>query len=163
MLGGIHLTNPKTRDDSPSLGGMFFAPLKGMLIGIGITALLCLVFTAVALMGKDPDRLIGFFAYAALFVGSMTCGILAVKSDTQQRLFSGIIGVVGYVLVIWLLSLFFRDDAAEVLPPVWMAAGYLGCILTAFIGALIAKPKRTHIKDGSSTAAQMRRRLNKRV
>ncbi len=163
MLGGIYLTNPKTRDDSPSIGGMFFAPLRGMLIGIGITALLSLVFTVVALMTKDPDSLIGLFAYAALFVGSMTCGILSVKSDSEQRLFSGLIGGIGYVLVIWLLSLFFRADTAEAMSPVWMTVGYLGCILTAFIGALIAKPKRTNIKDGNNMAAQMRRQLTKRV
>ena len=157
------MTTPKTRDDSAPLGGMFFAPLKGMLFGIGVTSLLSLVFTLIALMGKDPDSLIGFFAYAALFAGSLICGILAVKSDPDQRLFSGLLGGIGYVLVIWLLSLFFRGDTPEALPPLWMAVGYLGCILTALIGALIARPKRAHIKDGSNTAAQMRRRLTKRL
>ena len=163
MLGGICLTNTKSRDEASPLGEMIFAALKGTLVGIGTSALLSLILTAIALMTKDPDKLIGIFAYAALFISALACGISSVKSDSEQRLLTAILGSAGYVLIVWLLSLFFRADTAEPLPPVWMTVGYVGCIITAFLGALIAKPKRMRVRDGSNVSAQVRRQLTKRV
>ena len=157
------MTNTKSKDEASPIGGMLFSALKGALVGIGTSSLLALIFTAVALMTRDPDRLIGIFAYAVLFISSLAGGISSVKADSEQRLLSAFLGGTGYVLILWLLSLFFRADTAEPLPPILMASGYAGCIAAAFIGALIAKPRRMRIKDGSNVTAQVRRQLIKRV
>ena len=164
MSGGVSLINTKPKDESAELKGMFFASLRGALIAVALTVLLAIIMTAVALMTKDPDNIIGIFAYATLVISSLLGGITSIKADTEQRLGASLLSGVGYVLVIWLLSLFFRADTLEPVSPLWATVGYIGCIALSLVGGIIARPKQTRIKDGkNNVTARLRRQLSKRT
>lgn len=164
MSGGVVLKNIKSNDESYTLGGLLLAALRGVLFGIGGAALLALIMTAAALMTKDPDKLIGILAYAALLAGALICGITALRADENHSIAASLIGGAGYVLILWLISLFFRGDTVSPVPSVWMAVGYAVCVLTALVGGLLARPRRMRVGEGkNSPAAQIRRQLGHRV
>ena len=164
MSGGVCLKNISSKDESYTLGGLLLAAFRGVLFGIGGAALLALVMTAVALMTKDPDKLVGILAYAALLIGAFVCGVTALRSDENHSIAAPLIGGAGYVLVLWLVSLFFRGDTVTPVPPIWMAVGYAVCVLISLVGGLIARPRRMRVGEGkNSPAAQIRRQLGRRV
>lgn len=164
MSGGVSLINTKPNDESAELKGMFLASLRGTLVAVGLTVLLAIIMTAVALMTKDPDSIIGIFAYAALVIASLLGGITSIKADTEQRLGASLLSGVGYVLIIWLLSLFFRADTLEPVSPLWAIIGYIGCIALSLVGGVIVRPKQTRIKEGkNNVTAKLRRQLGKRT
>lgn len=158
------MLNTKPKDESAGVKELLFASLRGTLIGIAATLLSSLIMTAVALMTKDPEGLIGIFALASLVVGSLLGGITANKADTEQRLGSSLVSGGGYVIILWLVSLFFRADTPEPTSPLLAVVVYLGCIAVSLLGGIVARPKQTRIKEGkSNAAARLRRQLGKRT
>ncbi len=164
MSGGVSLINTKQKDEAAGVKELLTASLRGTLASAALALLLTLVLTAVALMTKNPDSLIHVFAYAVLAITSLIGGITASKADSGQRLGASLIGGYGYVLVMWLLSLFFRSDTAGSVSPLLTVSVYIGCIALSLVGGIIAKPKQTRIKEGkNSVTARLRRQLGKRT
>ncbi|MBQ8551552.1 MAG: TIGR04086 family membrane protein [Clostridia bacterium] len=151
------------RDESAGSAAFLGAALRGVLIGIGTAAVLTLILSAVALAQEDPDRFTGIFAYAALFIGALACGLASMKLDREHGMISPLIGGAGYVLVLWLVSLFFRADAVNAVSPLAMSLGYLGCIAAALAGGLIGRPKRVRIDTAKKNpTALVRKQLGRR-
>ena len=164
MSGGVSLINTKPKDESAGVKELLFASLRGTLIGIAATVLSSLIMTAVALMTKDPESVIGIFALVSLVIGSLLGGIIANKTDTEQRMGASLVSGGVYVIILWLLSLFFRADTPEPTSPLITVVGYIGCIAVSLIGGIIARPKQARIKEGkSNAAARLRRQLGKRT
>ncbi|MBQ8250187.1 MAG: TIGR04086 family membrane protein [Clostridia bacterium] len=158
------MINTKPKDEAAGLRELLFASLRGILIAVAATLLLSLILTAVALMTKDPKGLIGIFAYAVLIIASLLGGVTASKTDTEQRLGASLVSGGGYVLVMWLFSLFLRSDTSESASPLWTVIVYIGCIALSLVGSVVARPKRTRIKEGkNSVTARLRRQLGKRT
>ncbi len=152
-----------TGNESFGSAAFIGAALRGMLIGIGTAAALALILSAVALAQEDPDSVIGMFAYASLFAGAFVCGLASMKSDCEHGMISPLVGGAGYVLVLWLISLFFRGNAENAVPPLGMALGYLGCLAVALAGGLIGRPRRGRIDSAKKNpTALVRKQLGRR-
>ena len=153
------MANIDHRDESRDIGALLAASLKGMLFGIAAALLLSLALTAAALAFADPNSVIGAFAYTALGIGAMICGLAAVRADLSHSLTAALIGGGGYVLVLWLVSLIMRNGG-ETVPLLWTLIAYAACVIASLIGGLLSRGRRVHIGEGKkSPAALVRRRL----
>ncbi len=156
------MANTVKKDEPDSLAGLFGAVLRGVLFGIGSAIVLMLVLSAVALATKDPDSLIGWLAMAALLGGAFICGVVSVRSDSKRGLVAGIIGGAAYVLILWLISLFFRGEVADPMTPLGMALRYATCILAAFLGGLIGHGSAPRTREGKHSPTALARRQLRR-
>lgn len=156
------MANTDHRDESHDIGALLLSGLKGTLIGVASVVVLALILTAAALAFPDPDSVVGAFAYAALGIGALACGIAAVRADAARSIVGAVIGGVGYVLILWLVSLFMRDGA-ETMPPALTAVAYAVCVIASMLGGLIARGRRIRIGEGkNSPTALMRKQLGAR-
>ena len=136
-----------------------FAPL----IGAASAFLASLGLSGAALMMDDPKRFTAIFAYAALFVGAFVCGISAVKLDLQRSMLSSLVGGVGYVLLLWLISLAMRARAEHPVTPLFMLAMYICCVLVSLLGGLSGRGRKTYVDaNKKNPTALMRRQLGRR-
>ncbi len=133
------------RDESRGGTEFLWAALRASLIGTFAAVLLALIFSAAALAMTDPDKLVGVFGYAALFWGAALTGIVSVKLDSGRSLLAALVGGVGYVLILWLISLFFRAAAENAVSPLIMALMYAGCIAVSMLGGLMGRGKKRKI------------------
>lgn len=138
------------------------AALRGLIAGIIASASLWLILTAVSLSMEDPLRLLTAFSLAALFVGALTAGIAAGCRDRGNAPFAGFIAGTLYVLLLWLISLFFRGGAGTgSASPLFTAIGYGVCIVLALAGGIVSRPKPMS-RSGKNPAASARRRASSR-
>ena len=133
------------RDESFRGTDFLWASFRASLIGTFAAAVLALAFSAAALAVTDPDGLVGILGYAALFLGAVVSGIASVKLDSERRMLTSFVGGAGYVLILWLVSLFLRADAANPVTPPVMALMYAGCIAAATLGGLMGRGRKRRV------------------
>lgn len=151
------------RDESVGSAAFLGAAFRGMLCGIGTAVGLALILSAAALAQEDPDSVIVIFAYASLLLGALICGLASMRSDRGHGMLTPLVGGAGYVLVLWLVSLFFRANAENAVPPIGMALGYLGCLAVALAGGLIVRPRRGRVNPAKGNpTALVRKQLGRR-
>ncbi len=147
----------KSRDEQDDLGVTLISALKGLAAGI-ITALaLSLIFTAVSLGMDDPEKLLGVFALVTLFVGAAAGGLAAGIFERGRT--AGILSGAGYVLVVWILSLFFRNGGG--LSPVFGAVGYVICVALSFLAGVITGRGGSSVNRKSPTAARRKKAMRR--
>lgn len=152
--GGICLQN-RSRDEQETFGRLMSASLKGLLSAVGFSLGLSLVFTAILLRLEDPLRPIRIFAVAALLLGAAIGGI--VSSGCVNDPAAGAVCGAEYVMLIWLVSLFFRGSAKTPLSLLWISVGYAVCVVTAFLcGGLSIRWRSSGRREHSPTAARRR-------
>ena len=137
---------------------MLISGLKGMAVGILLTLVLSLIFSIVALGFGDPRKVSDLLSYITLAMSALGVGITAVRSDSEHRLTSALLGGIMYVLLLFVISMFMSKEGAPspmLRTVVW--ALYIGvCIL----GAWVSKGNRTRGRmPKNSPAALARRRL----
>lgn len=163
MSGVIRLTKKNHGGDSSLMPMIARSALRGMIAGIILTVLLLLLLSAIALSLEDPDTVTGAFAYAALALGSLVSGIAAGSGDSEHRIPASALGGVGYVLFLWLVSLFFRAEAQNAVSPVYTLLCYIGCVAVSLIGGTVTRPRRVRTNGGKrSPTALLRGRLGRR-
>lgn len=161
-LGGILLADSIFKGDTKGNGNLPLGILKGSGIGVGVAVILALVFTAVALMTEDPDKLIGILAYAALFIGALAAGIAAPRQGIARALSSALSGA-GYALIIWLASIFFRGSGEATLPFYVALILYIACVGVSTLGGLIfGGTCRRSVSGKKNPAALIRKQLGHR-
>ncbi len=147
--------------DKKSSGSLPFGIVKGTLFGVLSAAVLAFVFTFVALMREDPDKLLGGLAYAALFIGALVSGIASPKSDVNP-VFSSALAGGGYALVIWLASMPYRAGGNPEISPVISLLLYLGCIAVSVVGGLVFRRRSAKLSSlRKSPAAAVRKQLGR--
>ena len=162
MLGGILLFNSKHGDEKNKEKSGVFGIIRGSLIGVASAFLSALVFTLVALMNEDPEKLAYGLAYAALAIGALMAGVASEKEGINPALASFLSGV-GYVLIIWLASIPFRADGDPGISPVVSLLVYLGCAaVSAVFGLLFRRRPATLASMRRSPAAAVRKQLGNR-
>lgn len=153
----------RSRDEQNQLGGMFGAALKGLFAGVVTIIALSLILTAAALGMDDPSRLLRVFALGSLFIGAAVCGIFAGMSFRDTAAAAGIVGGAAYVLLLWLISLFFRGNQSAAASPVWSAVCYAICIVLALMcGFAVRRRGGEYGVSRKSPAFEARRRAAKR-
>ncbi len=154
--------NLKLGDEKSREKGTLFGILRGTLFGVIAAFLSALVFTFVALMNEDPDKLTSGLAYAALLIGALTSGITSAKAGMNPILASALSGG-GYSLIVWLASIPFRVDGEPGISPIVSLLIYLGCVALSAVCGLVFRrrpAKLTSIKK--SPAAMVRKQLGRR-
>ncbi|MBQ8509293.1 MAG: TIGR04086 family membrane protein [Clostridia bacterium] len=154
------MANTSDRSSPDELGGLFAGVARGCICGLIVVIALTLILTAVSLSMEDPDRLLRAFALTALFVGAAVSGFASAKFARENGLLAGLLGGVLYVLIVWLISVFFRGSADEesVMPPLWMALGYGICLAASLFGGLLGRGRRMKVGEGRKNPAAMARR-----
>lgn len=151
------------RDESRGGTDFLWAALRASLIGAFAAMMLALAFSAAALAMTDPDKFVGIFGYAALFLGAVISGIVSVKLDSGRSLLTSLVGGAGYVLVLWLVSLFFRAAAENAVSPLAMALIYIGCIAVSMLGGLMGRGKKWKIGSSKNNPTDIvRKQLGRR-
>lgn len=154
------MVNTGKKDEPAEAAGMVRAVLKGILTGIGITAVLTLLLSAVITPAKDPDRLIGWMAVGALLSGAFACGLAGTRADRGHSPLTGLVSGLLYVLLLWLLSLPFREEAGAVLTTILR---YAGCAAAALAGGFAGRGARRSVGGGkNSPTAAIRRQLRRK-
>ena len=149
--------NQKT--DESGLPKLIARSLLSSLVGIVISAALALILSAVLVKLKDPASYITPLAYAALFIGCLSCGFAVRKLGTLASLISGI----GYVLCLWLASMLLKDVNSEPVGLISKLLAYTVCVAVTFLGAMLGKRRKNHVRDGkNSPTASLRRQLGRR-
>lgn len=158
------MANNIKKDEPDSLSGLFGAALRGLAAGLVCVIALALILSAAALALEDPMRLLEAFALAALFIGAFVDGFTAARALREGGIVVGLTGGALYVLVIWLVSLFFRGgENAAAVSPLWLALGYLGCVAIALLGCIAGRPRAKRVREGSKSPAALARRHLKSV
>ncbi|MCI8387646.1 MAG: TIGR04086 family membrane protein [Clostridiales bacterium] len=156
------MANNLTRDEPDGLQSLLGAALRGLIAGIIVILILALILSAAALSMDDPASMLEIFAIAALFIGAVVCGFVSAKSYPDAAFIAGLLGGAFYVLFIWVISLFFRGDSGDVsrelVSPLWMALGYIGCIALSMLGGLLGRKRKQRIGDGNKSPAALARR-----
>lgn len=162
MLGGILLFNSKHGNEKNKEKGAVFGILKGSLFGVLSAFLSALIFTLVALMNEDPEKLAQGLAYASLAIGALVAGVASEKEVGNPALASFLSGV-GYVLVVWLASIPFRVGGELGISPVASLLIYLGCAaVSALFGFLFRRRPAKLASMRRSPAAAVRKQLGNR-
>lgn len=130
---------------------------KGSLIGVLSAVILALIFTAVALMTKDPDKFAGIFAYGALFIGAFISGVMTPK-DGINPIVACLLSGGGYSLILWLTSLSFRKDGTSELSPIISLLLYLGCVVVSVAAGFIFNTRRKSLPRGKKSPVAMLRK-----
>lgn len=154
----------RSRDEQTSAGGILGAALRGLIAGIAVIIVLSLILTAAALGMDDPSRLLRVFALGTLFVGAVVCGVFAGMSCRDGAAAAGLVGGAAYVLILWLISLFFRGNQSAAASPLWSAVGYAVCLVLSLMGGFAVRRRGYggSISQGKNPAAAARRRAVKR-
>ncbi len=134
------------RNKSAEKNGFLWAACRGSIIGALTSFVAVLVLSGAALLMEDPKKLITAFAYGALLVGAFVGGFSSAKLDKDRSAVSAFMGGVGYVLLLWLVSLAFRANAMYPVTPIFMILAYIGCTAVSFIGGLAVRGKRGGVK-----------------
>ncbi len=151
------------RDESRGGTDFLWAALRASLIGTFAAVLLALIFSAAALAMTDPDKLVGAFGYAALFLGAVISGIVSVKLDSGRGLLTSLVGGAGYVLILWLISLFFRAAAENAVSPLAMVLIYIGCAAVSVVGGFMGRGKKRKIGASKNNPTDIvRKQLGRR-
>lgn len=141
-----------------SLGSALISGALGMAGGILASLLLSLVFCGVALTFGDPRGAVDTFAYAVLALGSVACGVVAMRTDENRSYVSSLVAGVMYVLVLFIISLFMRGTGT--FSPLLRTVIFALMIGMSMLGGAIGKSRRARVVGGkNSPGAQMRRRL----
>ncbi len=155
------MANTKKKDESAVVAELPRAALKGVLLGIALAALLMLVISALLLTATDPEPLIGWLSAATLLIGAFACGISSVRADSSRSALTGFVSGALYVLVMWLISLFFRGNESEPISSLGLAIGYAACVAASFVGGLLARgsnSKRMRPREGKHSPTALARR-----
>ena len=80
------------------------------LIGLASSLVLLAVFAFVSYSNADPDKLAMPLALAALYAGTLVCGVLTSKRNGSRILLGGIVSALLYFFLIFALSLFSSNE-----------------------------------------------------
>ncbi len=80
---------------------LFLAAAKGLAVGVGLTLILLLAGSAVALNTPDPDTAVSILAHSLRLLGGAFIGFLAARFHREQGLLTG--GVAGLLYALLLL------------------------------------------------------------
>lgn len=139
------------------LGSMLMSGLKGMIFGVLLALVLSLVFTAISLAFGDPRAAADLLSYVVLGASSLCVGIVAVRSDSEHRLTSALIGGIMYVLLLFVISLFMSADGTS---PILRTIVWMLSIGICLLGGVIGRGRRVRVGEGkNSPTALARRRL----
>ncbi len=140
---------------------MLFSALKGMVVGVLVTLVLSLIFTAIALAFDDPKSVVDLLSYAALAISALFVGIIAVKSDGEHRVTASLIGGIMYVILLFIISLFMSGEGVP--SPILRAVAWALSIGVCMLGGLMGKGRRVRVGEGKNSPTELaRRKLAKR-
>ncbi len=140
---------------------MLFSALKGMVVGVLVTLVLSLIFTAIALAFDDPKSVVDLLSYATLAISALFVGIIAVKSDGEHRVTASLIGGIMYVILLFIISLFMSGEGVP--SPILRVLVWALSIGVCILGGAIGKGRRTRVGDGKNSPTELaRRKLAKR-
>lgn len=130
--------------------------------GIFAAFLSALLFTAVLLAGEDPVKLLGLFAYAALFAGAAVCGIVSAAYDRSRGPLNSLLGGVIYSLSMLAVSLAASGSLGGAVDVIRALFVYAACIAVSLLMGVVLRPKRKAVGAGhKNPAALARKRLGK--
>ena len=152
----------KTERESGQLLSLLWVSAKGLLFGIVTIILLALIISAVLVGMTDPMSVVGYFAFAILFIGAFVSTLISALSYREHTVSAALISGTMYGLVIFILSLFLKNENS-VSASADMLVGYGGCAVIALLSGLITKNRERREQIGrKSPAALMRERAGKR-
>ena len=124
--------------------GFLVSCLLAQSVWLAVSAVLLLIFCAIAVSAEDPARLITPLSLCALYLGSASAGIEAVKLSGDGILSGLVSGVISAMLTLSLSYVPFPASSVE-LP---MKAVFMLLILPAgVIGSLIGKKRNNAVKS----------------
>ena len=124
--------------------GFLVSCLLAQSVWLAVSTVLLLIFCAIAVSAEDPARLITPLSLCALYLGSASAGIAAVKLSGDGILSGLVSGVISAILTLSLSYISFPASSVE-LP---MKAVFMLLILPAgVIGSLIGKKRNSAAKS----------------
>lgn len=124
--------------------GFLVSCLLAQSVWLAVSAVLLLIFCAIAVSAEDPARLITPLSLCALYLGASSAGIAAVKLSGDGILSGLVSGVISAILTLSLSYVPFPASSVE-LP---MKAVFMLLILpTGVIGSLIGKKRNSAVKS----------------
>ncbi|MBE6611903.1 MAG: TIGR04086 family membrane protein [Ruminococcaceae bacterium] len=156
------MANTNKKDEPAGLSGLAASVIRGTAAGIAAAVLSALTLSAAAMAAADPDSLIGWMAMAALMFGALISGIVSVRCDPGRSIGTGIVSGGAYVLILWLISLFFRGSAEHPPTPLMLAVWYALTLVCAVLGALMGRGRGRRIGEGKHSPTALARRQLRR-
>lgn len=157
------MTNIRNGDKHGGAGSRIGALVRAVPSGMISAFLSALLFTAMLLVGEDPDRLLGLFAYMALYIGAAVCGIVSAVYDRSRGAVNGALGGSIYSIFMLVLSLVISGSMGGAVDFLKALPVYGGCILIAFLMGFMLRPRHARIGEGNKNPAAMaRKRLGRR-
>ena len=124
--------------------GFLVSCLLAQSVWLAVSTVLLLIFCAIAVSAEDPARLITPLSLCALYLGSASAGIAAVKLSGDGILSGLVSGVISAILTLSLSYMPFPASSVE-LP---MKAVFMLLILpVGVIGSLIGKKRNNAAKS----------------
>ena len=87
--------------------------LGGVLFALPLMLALILAVTYIAYSRDDPDSLVSILSFAVLYVTALFAGLLATRRARQNAVLRGALSGAMLVLLLFLLSFFFGDEASS--------------------------------------------------
>ena len=138
----------KTEGSDNGFSGVLRRSFVGFFCGAVTLTVLLLIGASVALNTEDPDSLIGILAFAALYISAFVCGLITTRRREQSILLSGALGGAWLVLLLSLVSFFFKAPISDGRP--WGNEMLIRCsaVLASALGGYIGanRPKNTNKK-----------------
>lgn len=156
------MANLRKQDGQTGTKSTAAALIRAVPSGIFAAFASALLFTAVLLAGEDPGKLLGLFAYVALFVGASVCGAVSAAYDRSRGTVNSALGGTLYSLVMLAVSFVVSGCTGSGVDLVKALLVYALCIAISLLMGIVLRPRRTVAGEGrNNPAALARKRLGK--
>ncbi len=129
--------------------GVLRACTLSLPISLAAAMILLILSAAIAYAQPDPATLARPLSMVSLYASALLCGMISAKKS-EKPLLSGVIGGIGMVLILFLLSLIPLGSGPSAISPFPAILMHLGVIASSALGACIAmkKPKKHAMRRG---------------
>lgn len=112
--------------------------VKGLLVGLGVSAVLLTIFGYICYTREDPSSLFKPLGIAALFLGSFAGGFMAARFNKTNGLAAGALTGLFMMLFVILISLFLRPENKSIGLINWLL--YVGVAIIGAVGGRFGVP-----------------------